>query len=496
MAFSRFGNIRLGKDNEKPAFNDMTWFSLIFTCGIGIGLYFYGVSEPIYYYRLSYENKLFKVPFQNDDQRAQQAIFVVLYHWGFHAWSCYILVALTLGFVSFRWDMPMTLRIAFYPLVGDVVHGLFGDVLDFVAMACTTFGVCTSLGFGVDIILAGIRRVDCGAGATCDSTIPVSGDSQAFLTARALVIWGITGAAVISVLLGLHKGLKNLSIITFTMGNLLLFSLVYLDNTWFLLNSYVQHFGHYLQYIVQVGFQTDTWEQLSLEFTTTSKLWDQTEWAKDAEGADVWVNKVHNDVTTATGHPMASPGEYYGSHPSAWIDWWTIFYWGWWVSWAPFVGMFIATISRGRTIRQVVFGAFLAPIIYSFFFLIVLGSLGIKMQRIVELALGNTDPNVQPNVMSGSVNCTAMGYEGGVPVSKESLALGNIGYFSLACRSHPDRLFDAISPYGSGMFMFLGIITLIGVTLYFVTSSDSGSFVDDTISAGGLLEGQIGRAHV
>ena len=151
--------------------------------------------------------------------------------------------------------------------------------------------------------------------------------------------------------------------------------------------------------------------------------------------------------------------------------------------------MFIATISRGRTIRQVVFGAFLAPIIYSFFFLIVLGSLGIKMQRIVELALGNTDPNVQPNVMSGSVNCTAMGYEGGVPVSKESLALGNIGYFSLACRSHPDRLFDAISPYGSGMFMFLGIITLIGVTLYFVTSSDSGSFVDDTISAGGLLEG-------
>jgi hypothetical protein len=185
VAFSRFGNIKLGKDHEKPAFNDMTWFSLIFTCGIGIGLYFYGVSEPIYYYRLSYENKLFKVPFQNDDQRAQQAIFVVLYHWGFHAWSCYILVALTLGFVSFRWDMPMTLRIAFYPLVGDVVHGLFGDVLDFVAMACTTFGVCTSLGFGVDIILAGVRRVDCGAGATCESAIPASTDETgAFLTAR------------------------------------------------------------------------------------------------------------------------------------------------------------------------------------------------------------------------------------------------------------------------------------------------------------------------
>ena len=131
-------------------------------CTLLPGLYFYGVSEPIYYYRLSYENKLFKVPFQNDDQRAQQALFVVLYHWGFHAWGCYILVALLLGFVAFRWDMPMTFRIAFYPLLGDVVHGLFGDFVDSVSMACTTFGVCTSLGFGVDIILAGLRRVECG----------------------------------------------------------------------------------------------------------------------------------------------------------------------------------------------------------------------------------------------------------------------------------------------------------------------------------------------
>jgi choline-glycine betaine transporter len=110
IGLSKYGNLKLGKENEKPIFNDVTWFSMLFCSGIGVGLYFYGVSEPMYYYRLSYENKIFKVPFQNDDQRAQQAIFITLYHWGVHAWGCYILVALLLGFVSFRWDMPMTLR--------------------------------------------------------------------------------------------------------------------------------------------------------------------------------------------------------------------------------------------------------------------------------------------------------------------------------------------------------------------------------------------------
>jgi len=449
------------------------------------GLYFYGVSEPIYYYRLSYENKLFKVPFQNDDQRAQQALFVVLYHWGFHAWGCYILVALLLGFVAYRWDMPMTFRIAFFPLLGDVVHGLFGDVVDFVSMACTTFGVCTTLGFGVDIILAGIRRVDCGMGATCASNVPMDDGSDRSKAWKVGIIALITLVATTSVVTGLDKGLKTISQITFGLGNLLLFSLVYLDNTWYLLNTYVQSIGHYAQYIVMVGFQTDAFEQLSHEFVPSSNLWDQAGFRdvdNDAATPKTWANKVYTDVSAATGQPMADPREYYGSHNSAWIDWWTIFYFGWWVSWAPFVGIFIATISRGRTIRQVVFGAFLAPIIYSFFFLIVLGALGIKMQRVAELGLG-----VAPDSVKGMVNCTAMGYEGNAPVSEKAVALANIGYFSLACRSHPDRLFDVLSPYGEGIFMFLGIIALMGVVLYFVTSSDSGSYVDDTLSAGGLM---------
>ena len=134
--------------------------------------------------------------------------------------------------------------------------------------------------------------------------------------------------------------------ITFTLGNILLFSLLFLDNTWFLLNSYVQSLGHYLQYVVMVGFQCDTWEQLNLEFTVgaSNYLWD------------AGPNRLIDPLMKATGtaaEDWPSPDAFFGSHNKSWIDWWTIFYWGWWVSWAPFVGMFIAAISRGRTIRQV-----------------------------------------------------------------------------------------------------------------------------------------------
>jgi choline-glycine betaine transporter len=283
----------------------------------------------------------------------------VLFHWGFHAWGCYILVALLLGFVAYRWDMPMTLRIAFYPLVGDVVHGLFGDFVDFISMACTTFGVCTSLGMGVDVILTGIRRLDCGAGAICNSSIPAGGDgSNESKNWKVGIICVITLIATCSVAIGLNKGLKTISQVTFGLGNTLLLLLLYLDNTWYLINVYVQSLGHYLQYIVAVAFQTDAFEQLSFEFQpgTGSNTWDQAGFKNG-----VWVNTVNHDVTEATGIPMADPAEYYGSHNSSWIDWWTIFYWAWWVAWAPFVGMFIAKISRGRTIRQVFFSFFPPP---------------------------------------------------------------------------------------------------------------------------------------
>ena len=330
-------------------------------------------------------------------------------------------------------------------LRADVVNGLFGDFVDFVSIACTTFGVCTSLGMGVDIIFTGLRRLDCGHGATCPSSIPSDHSSLGAKQFKVGIIVIITTIATLSVVTGLDRGLKRLSQMTFFLGNLLLFSLVYLDNTWYLLNSYVQSLGHYVNYVIQVGFQCDTFEQLGLEFGAKSNIWDQTGFQ---EGA--WTNKVYNTVKTATGNDMsAATNVDYGSHPSWFIEWWTIFYWGWWVSWAPFVGIFIATVSRGRTIRQVVFGAFLAPIVYSFFFLIVLGSLGIKMQRVAELGL---------DTKFDSAGCKdAYHYaSGGAPNTTQALALAEHGYFALQCRSSNDRLWDVLSPYGSGVFMFLG----------------------------------------
>ena len=291
------------------------------------------------------------------------------------------------------------------------------------------------------------------------------------------IICVITFIATCSVVSGIKNGIKRLSQLTFGLGNALLFSLVYLDNTWYLLNSYVQSLGHYVNYFIQVGFQCDTFSQLGLE-NGASNLWDQNIMVNGAK-----VGKVASMVKTATGNDMSAAANVdYGSHASWFIEWWTIFYWGWWVSWAPFVGIFIAVISRGRTIREVVFGAMLAPIVYSFFFLIVLGSLGIKMQRVAELGLDTKFDAAGCAVEVGH-------YSSGAPNSTAATNLAAQGYFALQCRSSNDRFWDVLSPYGDGIFMFLGVIAIIGVTFYFITSSDSGSFVDETLAAGGLMEG-------
>ena len=416
----------------------------------------------------------------------------------------------------------MTMRNAFYPLLGDVVNGLFGDWIDFVSMACTTFGVCTSLGMGVDIVFTGLRRLDCGHSAICVSDIPKDDGSKSSRQWKAGIICIITLIATISVVTGLDRGLKRLSQLTFGLGissrqslyaiaqlcvrmqthsrsvalagNLLLFSLVYLDNTWYLLNSYVQSLGHYITYVIQVGFQCDTFETLGLEFKANSNLWDQSGF-KDG----TWTNKVYGMVkdtlgAEAAGNMTSASSVDYGSHATWWIEWWTIFYWGWWISWAPFVGMFIATISRGRTIRQVVVGAFLAPIVYSFFFLVVLGSLGIKMQRVTEKGLDAVltgSGGTLDHMDKMDVACSTRYTGAGDPTSSAAIALATQGYFATQCRAHNDRFWDVLMPYGEEIYYFLGVVSFIGVVFYFITSSDSGSFVDDTLSAGGLMHGPV-----
>ena len=459
---------------------------MLFSCGIAVGVYTLGVAEPMAYYRGGYKlNGRGDVP--NDDERAQQALLQTFYHWGLHAWAPYITVALGLGIVCYRWNMPLTMRSAFYPLLGNLIYSPVGDIIDAVSIACTTFGVCTSLGLGVDQIVAYY-------GALQDKTYT----ALERLDAQTATIIVMTLVANISVVLGLHRGIQVLSTITFSLGLFVLVASMFLDNTWFLLNSVVQSTGHYFQWVIQLGFRTDTWEQLGIEFGTSNLFWGSN---KSSKPDGTWVGPIRDIMANAaalrtdansTIHPydyVETYGEGYGKNM---MDWWTIFYWGWWVSWAPFVGMFIARISRGRTIRQVVVGAFVAPTLFSFLWLGVWGSLGIKMQRVAELVLGDGTPGDGSNSCACvGKDCTgagAWGYTNGVPTSAAAIALANDGYYALACRSYP--MLDLMAPYKEVKEFLWGLL-LIGITLYFITSSDSGSYVDDVISANGLAKPPI-----
>ena len=456
ILFTKYANIKLGKDDDKPEFSDFAWFTMLFSCGIGVGLYYYGVSEPIYYYRST--GNLQKLVVTNDDQKAQQAIFQTFFHWGLHGWIPYIIVALTLGMTCHRQGLPMTMRNAFHPLIGDHTKGMAGDLIDALSISCTTFGVCTSLGFGVSQINAVLNKLD-GSVAVNEKT-------------QTGIIWIITAIATCSVLLGLKRGIKTLSLITFVLGLILLVLVMVVDNTWFLLNSFVEAVGVYMTYVVQVGFNCGTWTQLNSEFDGYNYEGKSLLWGKST---------LSDKLFEATGVPTSSALaiEKYDSGPTWMMDSWTIFYWGWWISWAPFVGMFIAKISKGRTVGQVIKGAFLAPILFSFVFLSTFGSLGIKMQRAAELAL-----DVTVDKSDWSINCADAGYTSGEPSSEKAIALAEKGYYLLSCRGSDKRILDIMEPYGS-LTTFMHLLILVGITFYFVTSSDSGSFVDDIISAQG-----------
>uniref|UniRef100_A0A7S0X6I6 BCCT family transporter n=1 Tax=Mantoniella antarctica TaxID=81844 RepID=A0A7S0X6I6_9CHLO len=461
LGCSKYGSLKLGKAHEKPEFNDISWFAMLFSCGIGVGVYYWGVSEPMSYYR---GGALWKVPMNTDDDRAQMAIFTTLFHWGLHGWCPYITVAVALGVVCYRWNLPLTMRSAFYPLLGNLIYGPLGDMIDALSIACTTFGVCASLGFGVNSIISGLHRLN--------PDIAVNVDNQI------IIIWFITIVATISISLGLKNGIQTVANVTFGIGLFVVLACLYLDNTWFLLNSFVQSIGHYFQWIVQVSFQCDTFQQLGYEFQNAA---DKNLLVGASNGYSGIYDTLAK-VSTMANHTLLTQTDMYDSHSAEFMDWWTVFYWGWWISWAPFVGMFIARISRGRTVRQVIFGAFIAPTTFAFFWLIIFGSLGIKMQRIAELALGT---RADVDWFNGKVDCTALGYTSGEPTSLAAKELARDGYYALACRAHGDRLFDILEPYKEVTTMLI-ILCIVGVSLYFVTSSDSGSYVDDILAANGL----------
>ena len=300
LCFSRFGNIRLGKDNERPKYNDFSWFCMLFTCGVAVGLYVFGVSEPLYFYRQptlwhswAYDYTITKTTIGNDAQRAQQAIFQTVYHWGIHGWVPYILLAINIGIVCYRYNMPMTIRSCFVPLIGDNALGVIGDMIDALSIATTTFGVCTSLALGVGQIAYGMQQItdfscdlkaNCASAGgtwdiqtyganscigatsevpTCHVLYPTADDE---MSAKYLIIVIITCLATLSVISGLDNGIVILAKAAFTFGTVVMMTIMFNDNTWYLLNVMVQTFGYYLQYIVQVGFDCEAFQQLGFEF--------------------------------------------------------------------------------------------------------------------------------------------------------------------------------------------------------------------------------------
>ena len=305
----------------------------------------------------------------------------------------------------------MTMRSCFEPLIGDKVYGFFGDGVDILTIMCTMFGVCTSLGIGVKLINGGIYRIN--------NNIEVNTTNQI------IIIWCITAVATLSVVSGVKIGIRRLSEVCFALGMFLWFYVLFSDDTWYIFNVFVQSLGYYLQWIIQLGFHTGAWEQLG----------------------DAPDKKYNKD----------------------WMGAWTIFYWGWWIAWAPLVGIFIAKISRGRTIRSFLNFTLTIPIIYCLMWFSVFGGAGLRMERAAANA---------------AINCSsALG--GGKSLSPAASNTSIGGIYRLSCRGNSDMWFDVLNQYSTQLPGFLSVVSLVAMVLYFVTSSDSGSLVIDSISANG-----------
>ncbi len=375
MAVSRFGDIRLGRDDEeKPEFGLRSWFAMLFSAGMGIGLVFWGVAEPLNHFASPR-------PGSTGDaiEHARGAMTQTFIHWGVHAWAIYVVAGLSIAYAVHRKGRPVSIRWALEPLLGERVRGRLGDAIDVTAVVGTLFGVATSLGFGVAQIGAGLEFTG----------IVGDGSSVALLIG---IVALVTLLALTSVVSGLGRGIKWLSNVNIGLALALLVFVLVAGPTLFLLRELVQSLGHYLSNVVQLTF----------------------------------------DVSA-----------YQGADGEAWQALWTTFYWGWWMSWAPFVGIFIARISRGRTVREFVVGVLLVPTLITFVWFAVLG--GTALHR--ELFAGG-----------GLIG------EGG-SVGTES------------------SLFGMLEGLPGGPVV-VGLALLLIVT-FFVTSSDSGSLVVDMLASGG-----------
>ncbi|VCU68111.1 High-affinity choline transport protein [Pigmentiphaga humi] len=368
VAVSRYGDIRLGPDHSEPDYRNFTWFAMLFAAGMGIGLMFFGVAEPVMH--------LIAPPVGEPGSvvAAREAMKITFFHWGLHAWSIYAVVGMILAYFSYRHGLPLTLRSALYPLIGERIHGPIGAAVDIFAIISTVFGVATSLGLGVAQINSGLNHL---------FGIPVGTVPQIILIAIAC------GLATLSVASGLDRGIRILSEANLYLAVLLMAFVFAVGPTIFLLQSFLQNVGGYLSDIVAKTFNL------------------------------------------------------YAYQPTDWIGGWTLFYWGWWIAWSPFVGLFIARISRGRTLREFVMGVLLVPAGFTLMWMTVFGGSAIHLVLFDHL---------------------------------DSLAEAVRGDSSLA-------LFAFLEHYPGGAIISLFAVAM--VLVFFVTSADSGALVMDLLASGG-----------
>lgn len=310
VAFSQFGKLRLGKDDETPEFGFFTWFSMLFSCAIGTGILFWSIAEPIFHYQGNPFMEMGSIA-AGTAEAAQMAMRVTLFHWGLHGWAIYIVVGLTLAYFTYRRGLPLTVRSALYPLLGDKIYGPIGHAVDLLAIFSTLFGTATTLGLGVSQMNAGLNYL---------FDIEISTSVQVVL----IVIISIVGT--LSAISGVEKGIKLLSEWNIKISLILILFFLLAGPTVFLLGMFTTSVGDYVWNMIPMGLWTDP-----------------------------------------------EPG-------AQWQGWWTIFYWGWWLSWGPLVGMFIARISRGRTIRQFLLTALTIPPLGGFLWIVIFGGTALHME--------------------------------------------------------------------------------------------------------------------
>jgi BCCT family betaine/carnitine transporter len=372
---SPYGSIRLGGSQAQPEHSMISWLAMLFAAGMGIGLMFWGVAEPVAYMTGWYETPLGVEA--NTPEAARMAMGATMYHWGLHPWAIYGVVALSLAFFTYNKGLPLSIRSIFYPLLGDRAWGWPGHVVDILAVLATLFGLATSLGLGAQQAAAGINHVFGTNGG---------------IGLQILVIIGVTGLAIMSVVRGLEGGVKLLSNINMIIA-----------------------FG-LLAFVMLIGFSVS----LGNLPTTIGSY-------------------IENII------PLSNP---YGREDEAWMQGWTVFYWAWWISWSPFVGMFIARVSKGRTVREFLVAVLLIPTLVTTLWMSVYG--GIAIDQVIN-GIG---------------------------------ALGTDGLTSVPLAMF--QMFDALP-----MSTLLSIIAIVLVLVFFITSSDSGSLVIDSITAGGKIDAPV-----